>query len=278
MMHSKFVLFVLVTEALASVLQRDGCNADNCARAVTGTRYAPDVQASHTADCSSFMMQTITPATPTATVTLTGTSYSVVGSNAKRTAAPLAKKDGLKLRDANLDSLLLAPTVTAAAATTTAAGVKARQVTVEPDCVPIYASACSGAVRYSSACSCAGITVRTTYAPTPATTTTTVYAQPSIIPVCDPAQNYGYQYNGGNVEAGVALVRGTSSLSPQACCASCYTEGSACFAYEYSNNICYLVTETSGSRTPTDYCPYGIFAILNEGSGSFYGFGPCAAC
>ncbi|CZR61930.1 uncharacterized protein PAC_11827 [Phialocephala subalpina] len=275
-MGNKLVILLLVTEALASVFQRGGCNADNCARAVTGTRYAPDVQASHMADCSSFMMETITPATPTSTVTLTGTSYSVVGSNAKRTAAPLAKKDSLKPRDVALDSFLVAPTSIAAAATTTAAGVKARQVTVVPNSVPIYASACSGTVRYSSACSCAGITVSTTYAPTPATTTTTVYAQASIIPVCDPAQNYGYHYVGGSIQAGVGLVRGTSALSEQACCASCYTEGSSCFVYEFFNNICFLVTETSGGHAPTDYCPYGVFGISGPGAGSFYGFGPCA--
>ncbi|KAF8865594.1 hypothetical protein BDZ45DRAFT_736163 [Acephala macrosclerotiorum] len=275
-MGTKFVLFLLVTEALASVFQRGGCNADNCARAVTGTRYALDVQASHTADCSSFMMETITPATPTSTVTLTGTSYSIVGSNAKRTAAPLAKKDSLKPRDGALDSFLLPPTSIAAAATTTAAGVKARQVTVVPNSVPIYASACSGALRYSSACSCAGITVSTTYAPTPATTTTTVYAQPSIIPVCDPAQNYGYQYIGGSVQAGVGLALEAYSLSEQACCASCYAEGSSCFVYGFFNNVCYLVTEESGGSTPTDYCPYGIFGISNPEPGCFYGFGPCA--
>ena len=38
------------------------CNADNCARAVTGTRSGkmPDV-ASRQADCSSFMRATVTP-------------------------------------------------------------------------------------------------------------------------------------------------------------------------------------------------------------------------
>ena len=45
--------------------------------------------------------------------------------------------------------------------------IAVRQVTQLPQDVPIYASACSGAVRYSSACSCAGINATTTYAPTP---------------------------------------------------------------------------------------------------------------
>jgi hypothetical protein len=41
---------------------KEGCLADNCARAVTGTRYASAVQASHRADCSSFLLTTVTPA------------------------------------------------------------------------------------------------------------------------------------------------------------------------------------------------------------------------
>ena len=103
------------------------------------------------------------PITRTSTVYITPTSYSVVGSNAKRTAGALAKKEDVQARGVALDDLLLP----AAPATTTAAGVKARQVTQLPNQVPIYASACSGTARYSSACSCAGVTMSTTYAPTP---------------------------------------------------------------------------------------------------------------
>jgi len=71
-----------------------GCNADNCARAVTGTRSGkiPDAT-SRMADCSSFMLTTVGPST-----------------------------------------------------------------TIVPSQVPPYASACSGTQRYSSACSCWGIT------------------------------------------------------------------------------------------------------------------------
>ena len=45
-------------------------------------------------------------------------------------------------------------------------------MTVAPSSIPTYASACSGSVRYSSACSCIGVTKSTTTAPTPITTTT----------------------------------------------------------------------------------------------------------
>jgi hypothetical protein len=41
------------------------------------------------------------------------------------------------------------------------------QITVSPTAVPPYAAACSGTVRYRSACSCWGITQSTSTAPTP---------------------------------------------------------------------------------------------------------------
>lgn len=63
-MRSQVVFLSLASGSLAGVFERAACNADNCARAVTGTRYTASIQALHTADCSSFMIQTITPATP----------------------------------------------------------------------------------------------------------------------------------------------------------------------------------------------------------------------
>lgn len=59
-----------------------------------------------------------------------------------------------------------------------------RQQTVIPASIPTYASACSGSVRYSSACSCIGVTAKTTFAPTPTyiktvTATTTVVSPPT---------------------------------------------------------------------------------------------------
>jgi len=63
MNHLYRILFLTPT-VLGGLLDRRACNADNCARAVTGTRFAASIQAQHTADCSSFMLATITPATP----------------------------------------------------------------------------------------------------------------------------------------------------------------------------------------------------------------------
>ena len=59
--------------------------------------------------------------------------------------------------------------------TTTATGISTvyqkRQVTVSASAIPTYASACSGAVKYSSACSCLGVTRYTITLSTASTTT-----------------------------------------------------------------------------------------------------------
>ena len=50
--------------------------------------------------------------------------------------------------------------------------VAKRQQTASPSNIPAYASPCSGAVKYSSACSCLGVTVRTTTIAAPRQTVT----------------------------------------------------------------------------------------------------------
>jgi len=52
-MKTAFMLLALVGTALSGVVER-GCNADNCARAVTGTRFPSSVISEHRADCTSF--------------------------------------------------------------------------------------------------------------------------------------------------------------------------------------------------------------------------------
>lgn len=56
-----------------------------------------------------------------------------------------------------------------------------RQQTESPCEIPAYASACSGAVRYSSACSCVGATRSTVFAAAPTTTVTVTVVSFSII-------------------------------------------------------------------------------------------------
>jgi hypothetical protein len=66
-------------------------------------------------------------------------------------------------------STVVLPTVT----DTTTVTLVPRQVTIAPSDVPTYASACSGTVRYSSACSCIGVTYSTITVAAPTTTETT---------------------------------------------------------------------------------------------------------
>ncbi|KAK6528619.1 hypothetical protein TWF281_009857 [Arthrobotrys megalospora] len=110
-----------------------GCNRDNCLRAVIrgGFPYGNGA-----ADCSSFLLTTVTPAASSVTVTEKATITVFYTQN-------------------------VGPR-----------GLEARQVTVTPSNIPAYASACMGRARYSSACSCIGVKPSTTTAPTPVKTVT----------------------------------------------------------------------------------------------------------
>jgi hypothetical protein len=56
------IVLSFVAAAMAGVIERtNGCNADNCARAVTGTRDGLLPITSRQSDCSSFMRATVTP-------------------------------------------------------------------------------------------------------------------------------------------------------------------------------------------------------------------------
>ncbi|KAH7314088.1 hypothetical protein BKA65DRAFT_115685 [Rhexocercosporidium sp. MPI-PUGE-AT-0058] len=131
-------ILVLSLAAIATAVPQDPsnlfvrakCNADNCARAVTGTQKGQtQTIVDRRADCSSFMQATVGPAgAASATVTVTVTS----------TAAPVFPHQNQVRQAPGAD------------------------VTVVPSNVPAYASPCSGTVRYSSACSCAGFTATTT--------------------------------------------------------------------------------------------------------------------
>lgn len=97
-------------------------------------------------------------------------------------------------------------------------GLAQRQVTVSPSSVPTYAGACSGAVRYSSACSCWGIKASTTTAPTPIRTITTyVTVTASVCPPGDTkcgANCYNLQTSNGNCGSCWNKVSPTPKSSP----------------------------------------------------------------
>ncbi|KAH7325582.1 hypothetical protein B0I35DRAFT_507970 [Stachybotrys elegans] len=128
-------LSVLAFTAYISAATAEKCNANNCARAVTGTRLGPAVVATHQADCSSVMAVTVTPSTSTLYTTVTETT-----------------------------------TVATETSFITTHFVKRTEV-AEP-AVPTYASACADLAAYSSACSCWGIKPWTVTAEVPSTTVT----------------------------------------------------------------------------------------------------------
>ncbi|KAG4418276.1 hypothetical protein IFR04_008552 [Cadophora malorum] len=206
----KLLSFILALALAQGALS--ACNANNCARAVTGTRIGkiPD-QTSRMRDCSSFMLVTVTPATSTITATATITSTTTLGGMMKRQAAVLEQ----------------------------------RQVTVTPSSIPIYASACSSAARYSSACSCWGITARTTTASAPVTrTTVTVTATASVCPV-------------GNTKCG------TSCLNLQVDPKNCGACGNACaFGTTCQSGACASAPPPGNCPTYTASCSSVMNGIL----------------
>ena len=81
-----------------------------------------------------------------------------------------------------------------------------RQVTATPTSIPAYASACSGTARYSSACSCIGVTHTTTTAAAPTTTTTTFSETTTVTECANPFPTFVLQLeNSGIVLNGKAL-------------------------------------------------------------------------
>jgi hypothetical protein len=63
-MRPTLILFALVSLAFGNLIwergvEKRGCNADNCARAVTGTRNGHATVLAHEADCKSFQQVTV---------------------------------------------------------------------------------------------------------------------------------------------------------------------------------------------------------------------------
>ncbi|MCJ1417066.1 hypothetical protein MMC32_003405 [Xylographa parallela] len=196
----KTILSSLAFLQWLSVCVATTCSADNCARAVTGTANGLAAQSSHKQDCSSFFDVTVTPGTSTfthtATVTPTTVTQTVIGTVITQTVViPVSATTTdatVVVTAATITDVDIVTIATAVLTTTVATVVVAppppaatlklrdgfekhivpRAVTVSPSAVPTYASACSGTSRYSSACSCFGVTHSTSTAPTPSTTIT----------------------------------------------------------------------------------------------------------
>ncbi|KAK8133375.1 hypothetical protein PG984_005387 [Apiospora sp. TS-2023a] len=200
------------------------CYADNCARAVTGTRTAADMppQASRQADCSSYMHTTVTPA-PVTTTTWTYTVEQVKRDVA--TAVVLGDEPLMQARGA-------APTI------------------------PIYASFCTeqfpGATpHYSSACNCWSITASTTTLP-PETITATATA--TTTETVTSAEGKPTCYQIGSAYAYQPCYTFQSCTSSSQC-----AQGSSCaFGYCCGYGIC--TTSTAGSNCPNPSFARAIFA------------------
>ncbi|PHH90665.1 hypothetical protein CDD83_2992 [Cordyceps sp. RAO-2017] len=130
------VLSSLATAWAGAIQARNGhCGGDNCARQVTGTHPGLSPLESRRADCSNFMKTTVIPDATTTTITVT----------AQQDEPSRARRDAV---------------------------LEYRAATEAPTAVPAYASGCRGASKYSSACSCWGITAATSTAPQPTKTET----------------------------------------------------------------------------------------------------------
>ncbi|EWC46696.1 hypothetical protein DRE_04183 [Drechslerella stenobrocha 248] len=148
------VVFAAFAASVLAVPTNQGCNANNCLRAVRKTNL-PEASDTRTADCNSYLSTTVTPATVTETSTI----------------------HVIETTHVNADT-----TTTVDLTVTTTETKKKRDVTVTPTVTPTYATACSGVDAYISACLCIGATgtAITVAAPTTVTTSTIVDSTTTI--------------------------------------------------------------------------------------------------
>ncbi|KAL0930077.1 FAD dependent oxidoreductase [Colletotrichum truncatum] len=138
-----------------------GCNRDNCFRAVLGSRPGP---ASAFADCSSWMQVTETPCASTVTETATVTSFTTTLAN------PFPGISNMKrgqLEDRQVSSTPLGTT----SCTVLKNSPSSLAAYIQTACPSVGTFAPSA--RYSTACSCAGVTAATTTLAASITTVTT---------------------------------------------------------------------------------------------------------
>ncbi|KAK6336971.1 hypothetical protein TWF718_009759 [Orbilia javanica] len=303
MLFTRFLSFCLLAIALpafATTLEKRGCTANNCLRALRASQRI--AQAS--LDCSIFFDSSVvivsTATTTTISVaateiTTTTTIYSII--------TPPAIKNKYKRGP----EPMLPP---AARHVPTAVAIIPRQESSSTDIeLPQYATACRDASAYSSACSCIGvdqptgtITVTDTTVSTvtgPASTIINTVTVPGeyapnthicphtslLIPgtACDPDQNYGIVYNGGGANPGPGVSGSDYNFSQlfnitdnASCCRRCF-ETVGCFTYDLVASYCrinFLVAGRSEIPTDTDLCPYGRLVEFTD-PGNAFGLGPC---
>jgi hypothetical protein len=174
---------------------------------MTGARPGKEPAVSvRQSDCSSFMLITVTPqarkSTSNSIISLFGILH--VSNQIRHRTTTVTKTTTF---------------TTALPVLANRGGLVQRQVTVSPSSVPTYASVCSDAVHYSTACCCWGITASTTTAPTPIITLTTyVTVTASVCPpgyiLCD-GNCYNLQTSKGNCgSCGLAVSSLSLSIFP----------------------------------------------------------------
>jgi hypothetical protein len=166
-MHSS--LFVALAALLPSVAAAGTCNADNCLRAIRATKR-PGLK-----DCNQYLEKTVTPDAVTVTTVETQT----------QTVTPtvyISVTDSRLVLVTATQTQLVTQTSFVTVTQTVNSIFNKRQQTAAPLAVPLYASACSGAVRYSSACSCLGASEATVTAEAP-TVTATAFTTVTVSPI-----------------------------------------------------------------------------------------------
>ncbi|MCJ1438399.1 hypothetical protein MMC27_007787, partial [Xylographa pallens] len=153
------------------------------------TVYTPSTVVQDVTATSILDTETIDTIDVTATSTLDVTLVQTVDVTATSTLdVTLVETDSITVLDtvttavstATFTSTIVTVTVAARSNGRLKVDLQPRQETVTPSSIPSYASACSGSVGYSSACSCVGVTRSTTTVATPTTTTTITVTSPAF--------------------------------------------------------------------------------------------------
>jgi len=148
----KFIALVLAAVSMigsVAATPADTCNRDLCFRDVLGTVFASETQVARRGDCSKLLACTETPAAAIATITTTSTVEGTI--------------------TITLDKSTIQPTNVPGA------------VSVCGSALPSGYASCGGSFsRYSSACSCGGITATTNTGAAPTVTATVIATQPAV--------------------------------------------------------------------------------------------------
>ncbi|EPS41752.1 hypothetical protein H072_4351 [Dactylellina haptotyla CBS 200.50] len=153
-MKIKFFALFLFEEL---VVAASNCGAgNNCQRAIIASGYGPMTQSIRRADCSSFFSYTVFPTTVTQYTTVTTSPVTDTVTNTETDV--LTSTLVVTLTQTSTTYTIPAAPTANKRARRQAVKRAATPITQIPSIVPAYASACSGTSKYSSACSCLGVT------------------------------------------------------------------------------------------------------------------------